>query len=87
MKPKVLLLISYQVLVSNITNNFCKIMLNVYYVFILALFSYHFKCFNCLIGLNKLFCLFSMMAFGNDSLEMDFSTNLNDISHVDFDII
>lgn len=30
-----------------------------------------------------LFCLFSMMAFGNDSLEMDFSSNLNDISHVD----
>jgi len=28
-------------------------------------------------------CLFSMMAFGNDSLEMDFSSNLNDISHVD----
>jgi len=24
-----------------------------------------------------------MMAFGNDSLEMDFSSNLNDISHVD----
>jgi len=25
----------------------------------------------------------NMMAFGNDSLEMDFSSNLNDISHVD----
>lgn len=77
---------TYHFLISNITNNFCEIALNVYYVIILALFNFH-KCFNYLTGLKKLFCLFSMMAFGNDSLEMDFSSNLNDISHVDFDII